>query len=999
GARAVDWLKALRAQWCAQRAFEATPLDQACRWGGLPAGMPPFDSVLVYDHASAGETVRRLGGSWSGRTLRRLQRTDSPLTLGAYGGPEFTLEIIYDQRLFCRETMRPLAGHLLELLQGLVSRSDSPLSELSMLTAPERRWLTEEVNQSACPFSANLRISADLRAHHLFEQQARSEPNRTALEWSGGSMSYGELNRHANCLAWRLMALGAAPEDLIAVCMERSPRAVAAALAVLKAGAGFLPLRPDLPAERIDGMLETAHPKLVLAEGADCARFMAQGRPVLDAGTAPDESEENPPARAGLDNAAYAIFTSGSTGRPKAVVITHRALVNHTLAATSVFGITNSDRRLQFASMGTDAFVAEIFNYLSCGAALVFSLDRAGASVSEFLRALRDRRITITGVPTSWGNEWVVALESGASLPPTLRAVIVGAERISPAAFEAWRRIAGGKLRWFNAYGPSETSPTATVYEAGSSAWEGGGNVPIGRPLANMRAYVLDAAGAPVTAGLTGELHLGGEGVGRGYLGASGKDAARFLPDPFRADTAGRMYRTGDLVFRLPDGNLVFVGRSDRQVKIRGFRVELEEIEAALALHPGVRQCAVVLAGAEGRQKLAAYVTPAPGTTARPADWRAHLARRLPEHMLPAGFVTLTEMPMTPGGKIDRQSLPPFEPRQDEPSAVPHEPATALEQSLIRLWREALDGARVEPHDSFFDLGGDSLAATRLIVLIEKHLGRELPLAALMRAPTPARMAALLEAGTGGTPGMAHAGGPFLALKPSGTRPPFVCITTTSTGPLCFERLARHVEADQPFLVLPMVDPAAGLERMVERLAGRACEALRAARPEGPYILGGYCLGGNVAYAAAQKLSAAGAKVRLVVLFDSAAPGYPKVLRSGRRYLRQFGQLLRGRASFSLRDIGDHFRMIGGLVRRSTMRTYKAVPAAFPVVQFIARQEQISARVLEDPRLSWRELCPAGFQVFEVGARHGNLFDQGSVEEIAARLEEALRRVNTLDRP
>ena len=492
--------------------------------------------------------------------------------------------------------------------------------------------------------------------------------------------------------------------------------------------------------------------------------------------------------------------------------------------------------------------------------------------------------------------------------------------------------------------------------------------------------------------GITGELYLAGEGVGRGYLEASGGDASRFPPDRFRGEAEGGMYRTGDLVFRLPDGNLVFVGRADRQVKIRGFRVELEEIEAVLAAHPGVGRCAVVLAGAEGRQKLAAYVTAAPGT-AGPADWKAHLARRLPEHMLPAAFVTLPEMPMTPGGKIDRQSLPPFELWRDEPAGASREPATALERALVRLWCEALDAPRASPHDNFFDLGGDSLAATRLIVLIEKHFGRELPLAVLMRAATPARMAALLEAGAKGTPGPT-AEGPLLALKPSGTRVPLVCITTTAVGPQCFERLARRLSAEQPFLVLPMLDPEAGLEQAVERLADPACKALRAAMPEGPYILGGYCLGGIVAHAVAQRLCAQGAEVRLVVLFDSPAPGYPKLLRGGRNYLRQATEWLRGRATFRLRDIARYLGTIGRLLRRNTVRTYQPEPAGFPVVQFIARQEPIATRVLTDPRLGWHELCPSGFQTFEVEAGHGSLFDEEAALEIAARLEQALRLAN-----
>ena len=436
--RVVDWLKALRAQWVWQRRFEATPLDRACKWGALPAGIVPFDSVLIYDHASPGETMRRLGGSWQGRTLHRFQRTDSPLTLAAYGGPELTLEVVCDQRLFHQETIRPLAGHLLELLRSLVSHPESPLSGLGMLPASERRWLLEEVNQTASP------RSADLRAHHLFERQALDAPDRTALEWSGGFISYGELNRQANRLAWRLIALGAGPEDLIGVHLERSARAVVAMLAVLKAGSAFLPLHPDLPPERLNRMLEDARPKLVLAVGDDCARLAAGGLAVVDAGAAPEESEENPPTSAGLDNAAYAIFTSGSSGRPKAVVLTHRALVNHTLAAISAFGISGSDRRLQFASVGTDVFVAEVFNYLGCGATLVFPVGHAGSSLGEFLRTLRECRITVTGLPAAWWSEWVAAFEGGASLPPSLRAVIVGMERVNPAAFDTWRRITGG---------------------------------------------------------------------------------------------------------------------------------------------------------------------------------------------------------------------------------------------------------------------------------------------------------------------------------------------------------------------------------------------------------------------------------------------------------------------------------------------------------------------------------------------------------------------------
>ena len=961
-ATSVEWLRELRRDWQAQREFETVPLEVVCRWGGFAAGAVPFDSWLIFDHASPIETLRMLDPRWNHRSLRRVQKTDAPLTLAAYGGAELSIELsielIYDERFYCQETMRPLASHLIELLRSILAQPDAPVGTLNLLTDEERRWLLEDVNRTAAP------LPTDLRAQHLFEHHAAETPDATALEWRGGSMTYGELNRKANGVAKRLIEQGARPDDLIGVSMDPSADAIAAMLGIFKAGAAFLALPPDLPEERISAMLETAQPKFVI--GKDWFT---------------EECVENPCVAMEADHAAYAIFTSGSTGRPKAAIVTHRGFVNYILAAAKKYDIRATDRRLQFAFMGSDVFIAEVSCCLSCGATLVLYPPDAGRTLGEFLAVLEQRRITLASIPSSWAGEWASSLEGNGKLPSALRTVVVGMERLQPAAFETWKRIAKGRLRWFNAYGPSETSGVATIYELGSSAWEDAGHVPIGAAIPNALTYVLDENRAPVPAGFVGELYIGGEGVGRGYLNASGKDASRFGDDPFHA---GRMYRTGDLVYRLPDGNLVFVGRSDRQIKIRGFRIELEEIEAVLSAHPGVRLCAVVAAGKNDRQWLGAYVEKAPGSSSGPADWAAHLRHALPAHMVPVGFVVLDRMPMTPNGKVDRQSLPPFEPGLKHSSAPMVEPATKLERELVELWRESLGVRRVSTADDFFELGGDSLAATRLIIGIERRLGQELTLGLLQRAPTPARMALLLERGV-------QVESPFLELKRSGTRPPFICVTTTARGPQRLESLARRMPAEQPVWVLPLPDLVPGKEGTVERLASLAYHLVRSAIPSGDCTLGGYCLGGLVAYAVAQRLSAFGANVPLVVLFDTPTPGYPKILRGSKSYLRQAGDWLGGHAKFSLRDVGTHLQTVFRSARTNAGRSSPAV-ARFPMIHFLAGADPCSTKVLEDPRLGWRDLCPAGVEYFYVDAHHNDMFEDAAIETIATPLTDAFDR-------
>jgi amino acid adenylation domain-containing protein len=1014
------WLKQIRSNWVTMWQFEQTPLEDIWKWAALPPGMPPFESLINYQHEPESETLRNLGGRWSNRIFRRFQQTDLPLTLAAYASPVLRLDIIFDTGLFSKYTMSAASLHLKTLLESFVAQPDARLSELRMLTEDERLRLNTRASDSSCP---------KLCAHELFEQQVRRTPQAAALDYAEGSISYDALNRRANRLARYLVEKGTVPEDLVGVCMNPSPESVIAVLGALKAGAAFLLLDPALPADRLTDMLSDARSKFVLSKSGERPRLEGSGCRTLMLNALDDsiggEIEENLPNSATPAHAAYAIYTSGSTGKPKAVVAPHRALVNHTLAATSVYEICEHDRRLQFASAGTDVFVAEIFNYLCCGATLVFGWNRGNTSIREFLQYLGERRITITGLPSAWWNEWMAAMEpagmteTGMETPRFLRAVIIGMEKANPAAFLTWKRVIGPRIRLFNAYGPTETSPTATIYEAGSSAWEAESYVPIGKPIAKTCVYVLDRDGNPAPVGVTGELFIGGAGVTRGYLNSPELTAQCFVPDSFSPFSADRVYRTGDMVFYLPDGNLVFVGRRDRQVKIRGFRVELEEVEAVLTSHPEVRQCAVIATGQKGKENLVAYVTVGKSVMPSRAALRSFLSASLPEHMIPAAFIPLQEMPVTAGGKIDFQALPPCDPDRLRPQKDSQPPSTLHETRLAAIWSEVLGVSPIGATDNFFERGADSLDTTRLITLMEAQFGREIPVTAILRAPTLARMAALFEE-HGASPAEIECDA-IVPLQTNGSRVPLFCFPGADENPYCFLDLAMNLGPDQPFYAVRDPRPAALRgSYTVEEAAARFVTAITGVQREGPYLVGGYCYGGIVAFEAARQLVARGEKVGMLVLFDVPAPGYPKVLRNWRNYGLQGISILRRRRSITLREARSHLSVLRTLFewkaavfkRRLLLRMglkrvvgpaeKRGYPALHPntlagrsydlkglvcnVVQFIAASEPRSTLILDDPLLAWREFTYGEFTVREMRGKSAEILKSPYVMDLATQL-------------
>ena len=531
--------------------------------------------------------------------------------------------------------------------------------------------------------------------------------------------------------------------------MTRSLELAVGLLGVLKAGGAFVPLDPDYPPDRLAAMLNDARVGVLLTEEQLHERWPATGAEVIRLDADWETIDRHPGAN--LDDGptpednAYVIYTSGSTGEPRGVVVRHGGLVHHNLAMAELFDLSPADRVLQFSSLSFDIAIEELFPAWIRGAAVVFRDERALLGPSEFSGWVAANGITVLDLPTVYWHAWVEGLAGlGERLPQSLRLAIVGGEKASGRRLDDWRAIGGDRIRWINTYGPTEATVVATAYEPppGASLPE----VPIGRPIANTRVYLLDARMEPVPPGLPGELYIGGEGLARGYLRRAGPTAERFVPDPFGDRPGARLFRTGDRARWRPDGQLEFLGRVDHQVKVRGFRVEPGEVEAVLRRHPGVGDAVVAArADAAGRLRLAAYVVPRDAAAPDAAESRRWLRAALPEYMVPSAFVTLDALPLSPNGKIDRKALPEPAPGLLDPAAEYVAPRDPLEETLARVWADVLELERVGIHDNFFDLGGHSLQSVQLVSRLTAALGRPVPVKTVFQAPTIAAMAEVLE--------------------------------------------------------------------------------------------------------------------------------------------------------------------------------------------------------------------------------------------------------------
>lgn len=632
---------------------------------------------------------------------------------------QFAFYWLYKRDLFDRWRMEQMARHYVRLLEAVLANPDQALNQFDLLSNEEKRQVLHEWNRTEALSSRQQTIA------ELFEEQVRRAPAATAVTFKTKPLSYAELDRSANQLARYLRKMGVGPEVRVATCIERGPEVIVGLLGILKAGGTYVPLDPDFPAERLAYMIEDTAPPVVLTQTKLLSSLPKQIA-IVDLEAERDkieaESGEAPQPLTGPQNAAYVIYTSGSTGRPKGVVIEHRNVHNMVMAQRAAFAVHETDCVLQFFSFSFDVSIFATLMALCSGARLVLGTRDELLPGPGLLNLLETEEVTIGVLPP------IVLDHLPDARLPKLREVIVGGEPWSEELLKTW----GQGRRFFNSYGPTETTVQATVGECRI----GDGRPSIGRPIANVRIYLLDEEGMPVPVGVAGELYIGGAGVGRGYLD-SALTAGKYLPDPFSAEPGARIYRTGDWARWLPDGRIDLLGRKDEQVKIRGYRVELGEIEAVLAQHPSVLQCAVLARQAERREKrLIAYVVLTGQAAA--GELRTYLQDKLPEYMVPAQFVTLEKLPLNSSGKVDRQALPDVE---FGTVTAGRSPRTPEEEILCQIFAEVLGLSQVSIDDSFFDLGGHSLMATRLASRVRSVMGVELPLRSIFESPTTAALA------------------------------------------------------------------------------------------------------------------------------------------------------------------------------------------------------------------------------------------------------------------
>ncbi|MFJ4237426.1 amino acid adenylation domain-containing protein [Serratia nevei] len=827
-------------------AHEHAPLALAQRCSGVAAGTPLFSALLNYRHNSGEDTALPTGVT----LLDSQERTNYPFVLSVEdGGDSLGLTAQVRQPIEAQRVCGYMAQALSALAQALEQAPQTPVCELEVMPDEEYALQLCRWNHTAEAYPA------DTCVHELFEQQARQTPQAIALIQDAQRLSYAQLNARANRLAHRLIERGVQPGDRVAVRLARSIELVCAQLAVIKAGAAYVPIDPQLPAARQAWIADDSGACLMLTDAVG-----DEGIPQL---TVEDREAEghvgNPALRVSSGATAYIMYTSGSTGTPKGVMTPHQGITR--LVRNNRYAAFDADDRIAFAANPAfDASTMEVWAALLNGGALVVIAPEVMMEAERLAAELQRHRITTLFLTTALFNQYVHSI-SGALAQ--LKYLISGGEKEDPGAYVRLLQERG-PVHLIHAYGPTETTTFATT--ARIERAEGEARLPIGKPIGNTRAYLLDARGRPVPMGAVGELHIGGVGVALGYLNRPELTAQRFLSDPFNPVGGGRMYRTGDLARYLPDGSLEYQGRCDQQIKLRGFRIEPGEIEVQLAASPWVREAVVQVCSTEHHPRLVAWIVPTADAdrSVLQGQLRAYLSERLPEYMVPSAYVWLDALPLTANGKLDRRALP-----EPERAAVGTReyaaPQGETETTLARVWCELLEIGQIGRHDNFFELGGHSLLAVRLSSQLRQQ-GITLPVQAIFNHPILAELAERIDRRTAEAP-LRKA----VPARSSGSRPPLFFVPTGFGDHSYVFELAKEIDETFPVYAVPW--PAVEEKpATMSDMAASAVALIREVQPQGPYHLAGYSSGGVLAYAIAEQLQSAGEAVAFLGLIDTLRP-------------------------------------------------------------------------------------------------------------------------------
>ncbi|WP_394841909.1 non-ribosomal peptide synthase/polyketide synthase [Pendulispora brunnea] len=870
------WLEDVQAKLLEMRQYEYTRLVDV-QAASDARGQSLFDTVVVFENYPIDAAVAP-ASALSIRDVQGVEQTNYGITAFVSPGHELGLRLVYDTTRFERGAAEGLARHWATLLEAIAHAPGRRIGELSLLSEAERRQVVEEWNAT----------HADERPEEtfpgLFDAQVARTPDATAVVCGEQQLTYRQLGERADELAHALAARSSLAEGVVALSMDRGVEFLIGMLAAWKAGGAYLPLDPEHPWERQAEILERSGARWVVTSRAQAPKIAdallrgplsarVQVLAIEDAlgVTVPVPAVRPTSAR----HMAYVIYTSGSTGVPKGAMVEHRGMLNHLDAKVADLRLTPGDVIAQTASQCFDISVWQYLSALVVGGRVQVFSNEIAQDPRRLFDEVSAAGITILEIVPSLLRAALDDMEARGDAPKlgSLRWLLVTGEALSPELCRKWLALYPD-IPLMNAYGPTECSDDVTHHPIDEPFGVEVVHTPIGRPIQNTRLYVLDANHQPAPVGVSGELYVGGVGVGRGYLNDATRTAETFLPDPFTENGPTRLYRTGDVARWRPTGELEFLGRVDHQVKVRGFRIELGEIETVLEQHEAVRDVVVT---ASHDKRLVAYVVGEDGAELSVADLREHLHTKLPAYMVPSAFVELPALPLTSNGKVDRKALPAPDVAHAYQQAPYEAPRTATEHLLAESWQRVLRAPRVGIHDDFFELGGDSILAIQAVSRAHQA-GVALTLKLLFEHPTIAKLTAAADAGARAT-----GASPLLPFRTYGSKPPLFCVHPLGGSALVYRALAEHLGDDQPVYGLhaPAVDSDEAPAESLEALARRYVEAIRAVVPKGPYHLAGWSFGGLVAFEMAQQLRAAGDEVGAVCLLDATTPSFAAAHASG----------------------------------------------------------------------------------------------------------------------
>ncbi|PRT07964.1 non-ribosomal peptide synthetase [Bacillus wiedmannii] len=924
----------------------------------------------------------------------------------------------YNTDLFKSETILQMTKCYVTLLENILKNPDEKIWSLSLLQESEQKALINDWNSNLKDYTCNQPL------HVLFEQQVKLTPDAIAVVFENQRLTYSELNSRSNQLAHFLQKNNVKSETKVGIYLERSMEMVISILGILKAGGAYVPIDPAYPQDRITYMLEDSKIPLLISKGSNVSGLPEHNSRLIqvdnDWSLIAQESEENTINNVTPDNLAYIIYTSGSTGKPKGTLVEHGNVVRLFKSTEKWYNFSNQDVWSMFHSFAFDFSVWELWGALLYGGRLVVVPYMVSRSPEAFYELLCNEAVTVLNQTPSAFRQLMQEDEKYAGDKLSLRYVIFGGEALDLASLKPWyERHGDQKPLLVNMYGITETTVHVTYRPLSWADVRNPQGSIIGIPIPDLSVYVLDQNLKPVPDGISGEMYVGGAGVTRGYLNRLDLNKERFITNPYSSDANSRLYKSGDLARYTMNGELEYLGRIDQQVKIRGFRMEIGEIESVISAFPTIREVVLTVHEDENHDKrLVAYIVPLINQEISINELRSFMKQTLPDYMIPSVFIKLDTLPLTTNGKVDRKALPAPDTSNFMVESGQVAPRNTLEMELVGIWENILNISPIGVTDNFFDLGGHSVLAVKLMSLIERKFNKKLPISVLFEGQTIEYLAQLISGNDDFMPTS-----PLVAINAKGSLPPIYIVHPAMGQVMCFADLARELGSNQPVYGLQ----SAGLygERepfsCLEEMAAYYIEAIKKHQPKGPYLIGGYCVGGTVAYEMAYQLQKQGETVDTLAIMDICPPSVNPELDDaymvwffGDTLLNSFNMKLEQLSIEELRNMNDegHLQYLMDLCKRanivnadftneqmeSWLRTwkstlcavngYQAKMAPLPITFFEAVDGEYDG-------MDWSRHTSEKVEVVQVDGDHFTMLRDPHVSSLAKGLQKTLEKVSS----